>query len=252
METEYRCLSAIISLAVVLLGSIVLNCFLYKQGRQYYLELNAARLDPLGMNYYSTAVAPAKLLDPELTTVVFFGDSRAANWPSPDLEGFEFTNRGIGAQTSAQAAGRFGHHVKPLQPQLIVVQVGINDLKTIPLFPERKESIIRNCEENIQQIVRWSIDMGAEVVLTTIFPIGEVTMERKPFWSNDVAVAVETVNEYIHSLAGEDVVVFDAFAVLVGDDGAIDPEYSQDLLHLNVAGYARLNSELVKTLRRLK
>ncbi|MCD4739300.1 MAG: SGNH/GDSL hydrolase family protein [Anaerolineae bacterium] len=252
MKTEHPFLVATILLAVVLLVSIVLNYLLYERGRQYYLALSAARLDPLGLNYYSTAADQMELTNSELTTVVFFGDSRAANWPSPDLEGFEFINRGIGAQTSEQAAGRFRHHVKPLQSQLIVVQVGINDLKTIPLFPERKESIIRNCEENIQQIVRWSIDMGAKVVLTTIFPIGEAPMEREPFWSNDVALAVDEVNEYIHSLEGEAVVIFDAYAILVGEGGAIEPEYSQDILHLNATGYERLNSELVKTLKGLK
>ncbi len=59
------------------------------------------------------------------------------------FEGIEaFVNRGIGNQTTAQVLGHFHAHVAPLHPQTIILQVGINDLKTIPLFPEQAETII--------------------------------------------------------------------------------------------------------------
>ena len=245
----HRCFFVVVILLLgVLLGSVVLNYLLYERGRQYYLQLNATRLDPLGLSYYSTASGQGDLTSSELTGVVFFGDSRAANWTAPVLEGFEFINRGIGSQTSEQAAGRFERHVKPLQPEVVVVQVGINDLKTIPLFPGRKGVIIANCEGNIRRIVEWSTDMGAMVVPTTIFPLGEVPIERRPFWSDDVVLAIEEVNDYIRSLEEGEVIVFDAYSVLAGEDGMIKPEYSRDLLHLNVVGYERLNRKLVKIL----
>jgi len=254
MKIQRRFLVAVILLAIVLLGSIALNYFLYELGRKYYLELNTTRLDPLGLSSFSTASEQLDLTSPERTTVVFFGDSRAESWPSPVMEDFEFINRGIGSQTSEQVLGRFKYHIKPLRPDVIVVQVGINDLKAIPLFPERKEGIVANCEENIEQIVSLSLAAGAKVILTTIFPIGEVPIERKPFWSDEVALAVNEVNEYIGSLEGRSVVVLNAYSILVGEGGLmlIEHEYSQDLLHLNSTGYERLNSEFVKTLRELK
>jgi lysophospholipase L1-like esterase len=251
MKAHRRFLVVIIPLLAVLLGSMALNYLFYQRGRHYYLQLNATRLDPLGLNYYSTEPDQGELTNAELITVVFFGDSRAANWPAPDLEPFEFINRGVGSQTSEQALGRFEYHIKPLRPQVIIVQVGINDLKTIPLFPGRKGSIIADCEESIGQIVEASTEMGATVVLTTIFPLGKVPIERKPFWSGDVAWAIDEVNEYIRSLEGKGVIVFDAYAALVGENGIIEPGYSQDLLHLNAAGYERLNHELVKALQGL-
>ena len=252
MKSHRRVLIAVSLLTILLLGSIALNCFLYERGKQYYLQLNETRLDPLGLHYYDTASDQRNLTNPELTTVVFFGDSRAASWPSPDLNRFEFINRAIGSQTSEQAVERFGYHVKPLEPQVVVIQIGINDLKTIPLFPERKEAIIANCEENIQQLVVWSVDLGAMVIVTPIFPISEVPLERRPFWSDEVGLAVDEVNAFIHSLRGENVLVFDAFSLLVGEGSRIRPEYSRDLLHLNAAGYERLNAELVLILKGLR
>jgi lysophospholipase L1-like esterase len=236
-------------LVAILLASMALNYFLYEQARQYYLQLNGTRLDPLGLDYYRSAEGEST--NAEQTLVVFFGDSRAASWSAPALEAFEFVNRGIGAQSSRQVLGRFEQHIKPLEPELMLLQVGVNDLKTIPLFPEHKKAIIANCKANIQQIVERSTDMGTTVILTTIFPIGEVPLERQLFWSDDVVLAINEVNQYIQTLAGENVVVFDADTVLMGEHALIKPEYSHDLLHLNEAGYEVLNRELVKRLQNL-
>lgn len=236
------------SLTVLLLGSIALNCFLFERGKQYYLQLNQTRLDPLGL----TAFNQRNPTHPELSTAVFFGDSRAADWSAPDLNHFEFINRGIDSQTSEQAVQRFRHHVKPLEPQVVVIQVGINDLKTIPLFPDRKAAIISKCKENIRRLVSWSADSGALVIATPIFPIDKVSLERRLFWSADVGLAIDEVNTFIYSLRGENVLVFDAFSLLAGDDGAIRPEYSRDLLHVNTAGYERLNAGLAAILDNLR
>ncbi len=243
-----RFIYLIVLAAVFLLGSIALNYFLFQQGQWYYLQLNMERLDPLGLSYYPTTPDQRDSTNLNRTTVVFFGDSRAESWPAPDLPQFEFVHRGIGSQTSQQALLRFDYHIKPLQPRIIVVQIGINDLKTIPLFPKRKDAIIANCKENIRQIVVRSTDLGAKVILTTIFPIGEVPIERRPFWSDDVAPAIEQVNAYIRSMKEEKVIVFDAYSVLVGKNGTSVPSYSQDLLHLNAAGYERLNQEFARVL----
>lgn len=254
MKSRFRLsLGIVVGLLVfLLLGSVGLNYLLFNQARWYYLQLNAGRLDPLGLNHYPVTSDQQNLTNPNLTTVVFFGDSRAASWPPPDVNQLEFINRGIGSQTSAQAVLRFDDHVKPLRPQIIVVQVGINDLKTIPLFPEQKEAIIANCEENVQKIIARSTDLGAKVVLTTIFPLGKVPLERQPFWSDEVALAIDEVNTYIRSLEGENVTVYDAYAVLASDRGIINAAYSQDLLHLNATGYERLNEEFAHFLTTLE
>lgn len=236
-------------LAVALFASSSLNWILFNQGQQYYLQLNETRLDPLQLGYFD-AGTPA---NPAKTRVVFFGDSRAAEWPAPtSVDGFEFINRGIGAQTSAQALYRSDFHLAPLQPGIVIVQIGINDLKTIPLFSERKEAIIADCKDNIQRIVSESVDLGATVILTTIFPVGPVPLERQLFWSPDVAEAVLEVNAYLESLASSEVIVFDSYAVLADDNGVTHGEYARDTLHLTPEGYAALNTELAAVLETLK
>jgi lysophospholipase L1-like esterase len=234
---------------ILLLASLFLNYYLFRQGRHYYLQLNETRLDPLGLSYYHTGPVAQDPANPGRMRVVFFGDSRAASWPAPPgLDQFEFINRGIGSQTSEQVVLRFDHHVAPLRPQILVVQVGINDLKTIPLFPGRREAIVACCQENVRQIVRRATDLGATVILTTIFPLAEVPLERRLFWSDEVALAIDELNGYVHALAGENVVVLDAFAILADDKGLVQTAYSRDLLHLNATGYEALNVVLARVL----
>ncbi len=236
-----------ILVGLILGSSIIFNVLLFNRGKQYYLELNQTRLDPLGLNQYPVHSNPQNNLDRK-TSLVFFGDSRAASWSSPQLAQYEFINRGIGSQTSVQTLQRFDHHVKPLKPDIILLQVGINDLKTIPLFPGKKESIIANCQGNIEQIIEYSKALGAIVIISTIFPVGDIPLERKLFWSDDVSQAVEQVNAYITTLETDKVIVFDAFSILADEQGRLYPEYTQDELHLNSQGYEVLNQALVQLL----
>ncbi len=156
-------------------------------------------------------------------------------------------NRGITNQTSAQVLGRFDKHVLPLQPDIIILQVGINALKTIPLFPERKAAIIANCKTNIQQLVTRSVNRGATVILTTIFPIGPVPLTRQPFWSPEIAQAVSEVNAYLYSLKANNVLILDTYSLLA-ENNQVQPNYVRDTLHIGERGYEAINQELTKVL----
>jgi lysophospholipase L1-like esterase len=233
---------------IALIGSLAFNALLFSRAKFYYLKLNSTNLDPFGIRAFSAESLPPSVPAASSATVVFFGDSRAEMWTVPTkLEGFSFVNRGINTQTSTQVLGRFDEHVVPLNPDIIVVQVGINDLKTIPLFPEQKAAIISNCKANIQQIVERSVKSGATVILTTIFPIGPVPLIRQPFWSPDVAQAVSEVNTYLYSLEAENVLILDAYSLLA-ENGQVRSDYVRDTLHINVKGYEALNQELTKVL----
>ena len=240
--------TAVLLLVTILLISLALNGYLFLKARQYYLELNGTRLDPLGLSFYPSEPITKQTEDGEITAI-FFGDSRAAQWPNPtELDNYHFINRGIGSQTSVQIAARFQQHVVPLQPDLIIVQMCINDLKTIPLFPHNEQAIIQNCVANIEQVLADADQIGASVILTTVFPVGDVPLERQIVWSPKIAEAVTAVNEEIHSKASDNVYIFDTFAVLVDERGLINREFAFDELHLNEAGYAHLNEELVQFL----
>lgn len=100
-------------------------------------------------------------------TVLFYGDSRAADWPPPDLPGFTFANRGVPGQTSTESLHRWAKYGAPLQPDIVVLQIGINDLTAVSLFPEEAASLVVQCQNNIRQLVAQASAGGTTVILTT-------------------------------------------------------------------------------------
>jgi lysophospholipase L1-like esterase len=230
-------------LAAALIVSLGLNLYGFDLLTTYYRDLNAVRLQPFNLD----AFPPLSDQAASGSTVVFYGDSRAQNWPAPDLNGFTFINRGIGNQTSAQVALRFDAHVLPLRPDYLLLQVGVNDLKAIPLFPDQRDQIIRQVQANITSIVERAQALNAQVIVTTIFPVGDVPWQRRLVWSDGVAVAVREVNDFLRTL--DDVILLDTYALLADENGLLRPDFSLDELHLNDEGYAVLNIALVDLLQ---
>lgn len=241
-------------LALLLLAfaaSGILNVLLYRRADLNYRRLSEAQLDPYGLkhpDFPPDAAGPSTR--PDSPVVVFFGDSRARAWPAPAVPGVRFVNLGIANQTTEQVRGRFDAHVAPLSPRVVVVQAGINDLKAIPLLPGRRDEIVADCKANLRDVVRRAMAGGAVVVVTTIFPPGDVPLDRRPVWSPDIERAVEEVNADLRTLASDRVIVLDAWKLLE-DHSRLRDGYGLDTLHLNARGYEVLNAELSKLLRDL-
>jgi lysophospholipase L1-like esterase len=236
------------AMAVCLAGSIALNLRLYHYAKRYYSLGNLNNIDPLGSWYYPASVSEPPPVPSSRPRVLFYGDSRSVEWTPPDVAGVEFSNRGISGQTSTQVLMRFDIHAGPMSPSLAILQVGINDLKAIPLFPDRRDAIVRNCREGIAALVGRFRDLGADVIVTTIFPHGGIPIERRPFWSSSISEAIEEVNASIRGLATDGVRLLDAYAILE-DRGRVRRELARDALHLNGRGYESLNRELAPMIR---
>lgn len=209
----------------------------FREASSVYQKINALRLDPLELR----KIPAARAADPLL---VFYGDSRMAEWPQPPWLAEPVVNLGIAGQTTRQILDRFDVHLVPLRPKIVVIQAGINDLKTIPLFPDEEARIIADCRSNLQQMVERSRALGARVVISTICPVGKLPLHRRPFWSDRVDSAIREVNQSIKSFASDGVTVLDTAALLTDGSGKLVPEYSRDFLHLSAEGYAQLNRAL--------
>ena len=235
-----------IILLLLLAISAGVNWILFSAAQKYYYDLQNARFNPLGLNAYQDE-PPAKSDRPR---VVFYGDSRAFQWPAPDSDQFEFFNRGIGAQTSNQILLRYDEHIAPLDPDILIVQMCINELKTVPIFPSRRKQILNSCQNNTEKVIGYAAESNTTVILTTVFPVGRVPLQRRPFWSADVAKAVDEINAFLAKQASDSdhVILFDSFGHLADESGGLDQAYSFDELHLNEAGYAELNEELIDIL----
>lgn len=176
--------------------------------------------------------------------ILFYGDSRAADWPNPALPGVRFANRGIPGDDTAGALRRFSRDVATLAPAIIVLQLGINDLtQAIYNAPQHPAEIMTTSQANLRQIVVQAINLDITVILTTIFP---PAADLWSGWSDDhhtLCKAVNRANQNLRQLAGKQVILFET-EPLLADHGRLKPEYALDMLHLNRAGYSVLNQAL--------
>jgi len=64
-------------------------------------------------------------------------------------------------------------------------------------------------------------------------------------------MAVTTTNQFILSLAADNVLILDAYTLLADESGRLQPQFAMDELHLNQTGYAQLNIELSEILKQI-
>jgi lysophospholipase L1-like esterase len=128
--------------------------------------------------------------------------------------------------------------------------VGINDLKTIGVFPKRKDEITETCQKNLRTIVKQTTEHNTHVVVLTIFSPGTVGLLYRLIWSDGIREAVEKTNAMIRGLGGPRVTVVNCDPILsVGK--TLKPEYARDTFHLNSAGYQAINNSIVPILEKL-
>jgi lysophospholipase L1-like esterase len=219
-----------------------MNIILGLYAIRFYRQLHRILLDPVNAGAFGDQ-------DMILNTdgkplVVLLGDSRISHWqPLPSLAGCRIVNRGVSNETTPQTLLRFEKDIISLKPSLAVIQVGINDLKTIGVFPKQSQHIIDSCERNIKTMVERLTANDICVIVMTLVPPAKPELLRRPVWSNEIYSAVHNVNDAIRAIESDKVVVLDCNAFMT-DGKRIKSQYSCDTLHLSRSGYEKLNEHL--------
>lgn len=186
------------------------------------------------------ADANEKVLTPskEENRVVFIGDSITDGWKLDEyFSGKPFINRGISGQTTPQMLIRFRPDVINLQPKVVVILAGTNDLagNTGAITPEAIQG-------NLTSMAELARANGITVVLSSILPVsdygknkaGEIivqTVRRPP-------AQIIALNEWMKKYAAQNNLVYlDYYSSAVDDKGFLKAEISNDGLHPNAKGY---------------
>lgn len=175
------------------------------------------------------------------------GDSRAAQWDTSFLNytSLDIWNSGIGGQSSKQVLERFENDLEISQPDYLLLQVGINDLKCIGLLKDK--DITENCINNIIRILDICMEKDIFVIYSSIFPVGKIETLRKPFWSNNINDSLRKVNSVIKKYCiRNNISFFDSYSILLDSTrpNMIKKEYQNDFMHLNKKGYVYLSRRL--------
>ncbi len=174
--------------------------------------------------------------------VVFMGDSITEAWhfdgPDGSFPGKPYINRGISGQTSPQMLVRFRQDVVDLQPQVVVILAGTNDVagNTGPMT-------IEQTEENISDMAEIANSNDIWVVLCSVLPAYDFPWQP----GMEPAPKINAINAWIKSYAAAKGYGYvDYHSAMKDARDGLPSNLSRDGVHPNLAGYA-IMAPLVET-----
>ena len=166
--------------------------------------------------------------------VVFIGDSITDGWKLADyFPGKPYINRGIDGQSTPEMLVRFRQDVIDLQPRVLVVLAGTNDLAGVT-GRTRNEDI----EANYASMAELAEAHHIRVVFSSLLPVNNYTEDAKESFALRPRERILALNTWLKDYcAKKGLVYLDYFSALVDDKGMLKRDLTGDGLHPNDAGY---------------
>lgn len=168
--------------------------------------------------------------------VVFFGDSITDRWKLDDyFVSKSYINRGISGQTTSQLLLRLRQDVIELQPKVVVILAGTNDIagNTGPMST-------KDIEANYATIGELARVHNIKVIYSSILPVHDYTEEANNFFSQRPPEKILELNLWLRNYCVVPLngcTYLDYFAAMVDERGFMKKDLSPDGLHPNEAGY---------------
>ncbi len=183
--------------------------------------------------------------------VVLMGNSITDGWPGTRPEFFRENNligRGISGQTSYQFLLRYREDVINLQPKVVVINYGTNDIAENTGAYDEDLTFGNVC--SMVELARYH---KAKVILTSTLPAGGFGWKPSITDSMD---KIRSLNARVKAYAEANKIPFvDYFSAMVSEDGTcMNPAYAKDNpgVHPNAQGYAVMESLLLPVIKKLR
>ena len=158
--------------------------------------------------------------------IVFFGDSEIALWPMQSFFGvLPIKNRGLSGDFATRCLPRYKKEVINLNPDVIVLLIGTNDLNA-GVSP----SVIL---QSIHDLIKAGKRTKAKIVVCSLLPVSsDVADAGRPVSS------ILEINESLSEICQKEELGFvNFYEPLVDKNGFFDNQFSDDGLHPNEEGY---------------
>jgi lysophospholipase L1-like esterase len=204
---------------------------------QYRARRIAVFFDDFGqLARYRDANAALKPPSPGENRVVFFGDSITDIWHLDEyFPAKPYINRGIGGQTTPQMLVRFRQDVIDLQPKVVIILAGTNDIAG-NTGPMRLEDI----ESNYASLNELARAHGIRVIFSSVLPVHNYTEKSKDFFAQRPTDKILALNAWLKKYCAPEVnscLYLDYFSAMIDDKGLMKKDLADDGLHPNAAGF---------------
>lgn len=165
-------------------------------------------------------------------SVVFMGNSITEGWVKTHPEFFQKNNylgRGISGQTSPQMLIRFTADVLDLNPEVVVILAGTNDIAANTGF-----SSVKMISDNIKAMAMLAKHGNIKVVLSSVLPVYDYPWRP----GLEPVAKIEELNSWIKNYAKKNGHIYlDYFNHLSDDKKGMKKIYSEDGVHPNAQAY---------------
>jgi len=166
--------------------------------------------------------------------VVFMGDSITEGWhftgTDGSFNGRPYVNRGISGQTTPQMLVRFRQDVLALQPKVVVILGGTNDIAG-----NTGVMTLEQTEDNLASMAELAAAHNVRVVLCSVLPAWDY------WWKPGLEPGkkILRLNAWIKNYAARNSFVYvDYHSALKDSRDGLPEKYSKDGVHPLAAGYA--------------
>jgi lysophospholipase L1-like esterase len=184
---------------------------------------------------YRDANAALKPPAPGENRVVFFGDSITDIWKlEGSFPGKPYVNRGIGGQTTSQMLVRFRQDVINLQPKVVVILAGTNDIagNSGPISNE-------DIEANYTSLAELARANKIRLIFSSVPPVHNYTPKSQDFFAQRPMERILALNKWLKDYcAANNLIYLDYFSAMIDDKGLLKRDLADDGLHPNKAGFA--------------
>lgn len=214
-------------------------------GIDYYK--NKRNKDIFKLNAYAWANGQLKTPAADENRVVFIGNSITENWVHLRYRFFVDNNyicRGRGGQTSSLLLPRFRSDVIDLNPKIVVISAGINDIAE-----NTGEYDIDFTMSNIKSMCELAEVNGIKVIVTALLPC--VGQGWKGHIKN-VPGKIDELNSRIKDYASDkNYYYLDYNTPMRNENGGLKTNMTFDALHPNVEGYEVMEPLVQKAINEL-
>jgi lysophospholipase L1-like esterase len=230
----------------ILSGLVILGCLAAARAPQDCASVTAAleervetqrRLlwDWAGLIRYGSEDTEVPKLKANEDRVVFLGDEITERWGQGGAKFFPgkpYLNRGITGQTTPQMLVRFRQDVIKLNPKVVVILAGTNDIASLNAPITQGMTA-----ENIMSIVELAKANNIRVALASLTPINDYSTKQslvRPFGK------IIGINNWLKEYAAQSGSVFLDYYSAMAEGRNLKKELSADGLLPNDAGYAAM------------
>ena len=181
---------------------------------------------------YQKENASLEIVESGQKRIVFMGDSITEFWSAlcPDFfVGKPYINRGISGQTTPQMLIRFRADAIDLQPSIVVLLAGANDIAG-NTGPSTLEMILNN----IISMAELAKANQIKMILCSLLPAYDFPWKTGSF----PAEKIVTFNTMLKEYADENEILYlDYYTAMVDERKGLKANYAEDGVHPNKAGY---------------